>query len=76
VYKNDKKIVQHVLRFENLKSDLENLLLSYGIKSDFNIKSNKSHPKKYTLLDISKDNLEIINKFYDKDFEAFGYKKL
>jgi len=76
VYKDGEKIVQHVLRFDNLKSEIENLLLSYGIKSDFNIKSNQSHTKKYTVLDISPDSLELINKFYDKDFESFGYEKI
>jgi hypothetical protein len=74
VYKNDKKIVQHVLRFENLKSDIDNLMLLYGIKSDFNIKSNQSHQKKYTSLDFTPDTLELINKVYFKDFETFGYE--
>lgn len=74
VYKNDKKVVQHVLKFETLKTDLENLLLSYGIESNFNIKSNQSHPKKYTSLDFTTDTLELINKVYFKDFETFGYE--
>lgn len=71
----DKKTKIHILKFENIEKEFNNLMDEYG----YNIKlKNFDNVGKKTLSvkNISNDNIKIINKNYDKDFELFGYQKI
>lgn len=68
-------ITIHVLKFENLKKDFETLMKKYNIKLKFNIHFNKSK-KVFSVKNLYKKTIELINTVYDKDFEMFGYEKI
>ena len=74
VYKNDEKKVKWILKFENLKEEIEGLLSNYGFNTNFDIKSNKSQEKKFTISDIYPETLKLINDAYKLDFEKFNYE--
>ena len=71
---NDYKI--HVLKFENLKNDFDNLMKSYNLPIRLKKNSMKSPNKIFGVKDLDRETIDIINRVYDKDFELFGYKKL
>lgn len=77
VYCENKKIVDHVLRFENLDVELFDLFSKYGIANKMTKHSNKSHKeKKFGISDLYPEILELFNETYTKDFELFNYEKI
>ena len=63
-----------ILYFENFKKEL----IDYGFK-DFNIHIQKNiikEEKKNYMSYLNKDSIKLINEYYKKDFELFGYKML
>lgn len=68
----------HILRFETLKQDFDNLMAHYRLNIKLDQHENKSVPltKKLTIADISPENIRKINTYYKKDFELFGYTML
>ena len=68
--------VNHVLRFESLQNDFTKMIRMYNKNIDTLLPhSNKSKftQKKFTMDDLYKKTIEIINKKYKKDFELFDY---
>ena len=67
----------HVLRFENLTSDFNQLMVQYQypirLKTHFN-HGKRSH-KKFGLKDLSPQNIDLIRRVYQKDFEIFNYSQ-
>ena len=41
-----------------------------------NQKRNSTNNSKLTKNDINKENINLINQIYDKDFRLFGYEKI
>lgn len=77
VYLNDERIVNHVLKFENLDLDLHDLLSSYGVENRMTIHSNKSNKeKRFGISDLYPETLRLFNETYSKDFEYFGYETI
>lgn len=72
----NKDIQIHILKFENLKNDFDNLMKTYNIDLTLDVINNKSPNKIFTINDFSKELIELINVVYLKDFEIFNYKKI
>ena len=70
----------HILKFENLNNELQNLFNEYNIDIDVNkykkINSKEDHNKviKFTVNDFEDETIKKINTIYKKDFELFGYE--
>ena len=67
------KIVQHVLKFENLKDDFEILMKQYNLNFILDKHERKSISK-FTVNDLSVDTKLLIQKVYHNDFVKFGYQ--
>ena len=79
------RIITHILRYENLAEEFDNLMKEYGLpirlppKSEktsfhmYSVRGNKQPPKKFTARDISPENIAMINEVYARDFEYFRY---
>ena len=75
------QIVQHVLRFENLREEFDNLMEQYhlpiALDSPVNQRStNSKYPAKLTVDDLFPETIQRINEVAGKDFEIFGYEKI
>ena len=68
----DNKSKIHILKFENIKEEFESLMKQYNLNIKLN-KKVKVSKKQYTVDDISKENIKLINIIYKKDFELFNY---
>ena len=75
VYIENEKVTDHVLRLENLNAEFKNLMENKNLPLQINIKANESI-KIFNVEDISRKNLDLINKRYEKDFELFGYEMI
>jgi len=62
----------HILKFENLKEEFDQLMKQYDIDLVLDIHINKG-VKTFGVKDISRDNINLINRIYKKDFELFNY---
>ena len=77
VYENRRKVVQHILRFENLKEEFSNLMDRYDLPLKLPEKPYRpSDTKKLGIYNLTRQNLEIIEKVYWQDFVEFGYEVL
>lgn len=73
----DSNCTIHVIKFENLKQDFDNLMVKYNLPLQLNIHSNKGEGvKTFQVKDFSNDLIKLINKVYSKDFEIFNYQKI
>jgi Sulfotransferase family len=67
-----RQVVDHILRFENLETEFNELMAHYGLNIPLNIQENSSI-KSFSVADISRGNLDLINEKYFQDFTRFGY---
>jgi Sulfotransferase family len=65
----------HILHFENLSQEFNNLMIKYNLNMRLNKHENKG-TKTLSITDLSPSNIQKINNYYHKDFETFGYKKI
>jgi hypothetical protein len=72
-YTHGKLKCDHILKYENLKSEFNNLMKMYNL--DIKIGDNKSYKSKLKVSDLTDESKEIIYNYYKKDFELFGYEK-
>jgi len=63
----------HILKYENLKEEFENLMKTYNYNIVLNMEKNVSD-KKCTKKDLSLRSIQHINRAYAKDFSTFGYE--
>lgn len=69
----------HILKFENLKEEFEELMRDYNLylKLDKKENSNKyPFSKRFGVDDMDDELIEYINGIYDKDFKEFNYEKI
>lgn len=66
----------NILKFENLNNDFNKLMKIKNINIILKNYDNITRVKKFTVNDISKKNIMLINKVYSKDFEIFKYDKI
>ena len=71
----DPNIKIHIIKFENLTKEFNELMKKYNYNIRLNKHSNKGK-KIYTVNDLSNEVISLINNIYHKDFEMFGYKKI
>lgn len=71
----DPNIKIHIIKFENLTKEFNELMKKYNYNFVLNKHSNKGK-KIYTVNDLSNEVISLINNIYHKDFEMFGYKKI
>ena len=83
VYDNEgNQIVNHIIRFENITSEFDELMRLYGLNVSLsqNEKINQGHQSaegvKFSTKDFSQYTLNLINEVYQQDFELLGYPKL
>jgi hypothetical protein len=78
-FKNDINI--KVIKFENLRQELESLTKEYNLSIRLDKFSNKSKDRKYkkaklfSVKDLSDKSIETIVSVYGEDFEMFDYNK-
>ena len=78
------RIVKHVLYYENLSRDFNDLMKEYGLpmrlpnkgKDGVNVSRTKLGEKKFTFRDLDETSIRMINEYAKKDFELLGYKKV
>jgi len=67
----------HILKYENLKEEFDNLMKKYNLNIRLDRHDNKSKFKKtFSKESLSAKVIKIINEVYIKDFELFGYEKI
>lgn len=71
-----KRLVRHVLKFENLATDFQKLMHRYGLNVSLPEKKGNPSNRSLGVEDLSEEVVEIINKIYAQDFEAFGYEMI
>lgn len=80
VYYNNKKVIPHVLKMENLTQEFNKLMSDYNNNIRMSNISNSSSYyydyKKFGVEDINKNLIKDINSRYRLDFEYFDYKKI
>ena len=73
----DKCTTIHVLKYENLQEEFDQLMKKYNLDMQLDRHDNKSRLKKsFTKESLSPKVVKIINEVYSKDFELFGYDKI
>lgn len=72
---NNEKIIEHVLKYENVACEFDALMKKYNNKFNYieNYTNNKSLNKKFKQYDLSKENIKLIQEVYYKDFIFFNY---
>lgn len=71
------KVVQHVLRFETLRTDFLDLMQAYELP--LQLPTTRVRPKTETKLsveNITMENMLLIENLYQDDFREFGYDVL
>jgi len=71
----DPNINIHIIRFENLVKEFNELMKKYNYNIDIDMHSNMGK-KIFTVDDLSNEVISLINNIYHKDFEMFGYEKI
>lgn len=75
VYLNDEKIVDKIIKFENLKNGIENFMFElYGKKYIFEEHLNKKDSNRFNKSHLYDETIELITKHYRKDFKFFNYE--
>lgn len=74
IYQGDRKVVDHVLRFENLREEFDGLMKLYGLLNvslpeQHTFKSNKTMGVK----DFTNRTRQLIEQVYEEDFVTFDY---
>jgi len=77
-------LVDNILKYENLAKDWEEFATNYNKTADFKVKTKLIHVNKgdnrgaweEEIKTLTQDNLDFINKRYDKDFLLFDYKMI
>ena len=73
----DKKYNIHILKYENITDDFNNLMQKYSLNIKLDKKVNKNkYDNVHTINSLSPEVIKIINDVYDKDFKMFGYEKI
>ncbi|KAL9184494.1 hypothetical protein ACHAXT_012464 [Thalassiosira profunda] len=71
---------ENVLRFENIAEDFRELMERYDLGEWVQLSEEKTNAGKrgaqLSHLDLYPDTVRMINSFFERDFEAFGYERV
>ena len=67
----DPEVKTHIIRYENIQDEMRLLLKEYNIEYNTPIINVENFT--FTIDDISTDNIKLINRVYNKDFDLFNY---
>ena len=70
----DPAIKIHILKFENIEEEFNNLMKQYNYDITL-VKHLNNSEKKYTVDDLTDETISIINTIYKNDFDLFNYKQ-
>ena len=76
VYDGDLRVIDHVLRLENLEVEFEALMRRYNLSVPLLYVNKRNHTSSLTAKDLSGKSIQLINAQFGRDFELFGYKKM
>lgn len=77
--KDGRRVIEHVLRFENLTTEFAALMDSYGLGDVVQLprkaegKGRQSHHRGLGVANLTSVNIRLIESYYLRDFQAFGY---
>jgi len=75
--KHDKKIVDHVLRFENLTEEFNELMKKYFLNITLGKKTNVGrNSSSFSVANLTRLTIKMINSVYAEDFKFFNYSFL
>lgn len=67
----------HIIHYENLHTEFDELMKKYNLHIKIDKHSNKSTlNKKFTIESFSPEIIKLINEIYHEDFEMFHYQKM
>ena len=73
----DENAVIHILHFENIELEFNELMKKYKLDIKLNRKDNQATSvKKFTVESFTPELIKLINEVYHKDFITFDYKKI
>ena len=73
----DENAVIHILHFENIELEFNELMRKYKLDIKLNRKDNQSiSVKKFTVESFTPELIKLINEVYHKDFVTFNYEKI
>lgn len=73
----DENVVIHIVHFENIELEFNELMRKYKLDIKLNRKDNQSiSVKKFTVESFTPELIKLINEVYHKDFITFDYKKI
>ena len=76
---NKKQIPEVIIRYENLKDDFSKFVRQYKLNVDIQ-ELEKTHilktNSKLTIKNLNKKSIELINKYYNLDFQYLNYSKI
>jgi len=77
IYNNKgQKVVNHILRFENLDEEFSKLMKQYSLQVPLGKELVRDKECTLTADDLSKETIDMINTFYAEDFSLLGYPML
>ena len=77
VFEHRRRIIKHVLRFENLTDEFHALMELYDLPIRLpRRRVRPSHSKTVTAYNLTRRNMELIERLYDNDFREWGYEIL
>jgi hypothetical protein len=74
-----KQVIQHILKFETLHDDFANLMKKFNLNITIpakEVRLGRKYDKKIGVNDLSSDLVLLIEEFYKKDYDFFGYPRL
>ena len=73
----DQNIFIHIIKYENIEFEFNELMKKYKLDIVLNQKNNTSrHKKRFNVKSFTPEIIKLINKIYHKDFITFGYDKI
>jgi len=76
VYDGTNRTIHHVIHFERLAEEFPALMKEYGLEDRVILPTRRirSHKREITIANISLENIRRIERYYARDFAAFGYE--
>jgi len=71
-----RKMVKHVLRFENLTEEFQELMEKYSLNITLGNKTNARGSSALSVENLTRETIDMVNDRYAKDFRFFNYSLL